>query len=288
MTLSAAIESYLADCERRGLRKSTLGGKRQAFKALLANLGGDLPVAAVSRSDIRAFSESLKPRMKPGSAIAMLRHVRAMLRFCVSEEWLERSPMKGVAMPVDNRKPTQPLSVAEVRSLVNRSNGSGKALLLLLRYSGLAIGDAVVLPMSALRNGVIVTHRQKTGTLVSVPLPEAVVAELDRIQPASDAYWFWSGVSEPVTAAKTWRDRLKRVARDSGVKGFHPHRLRDTFAVELLMSGVAMEDVSRLLGHKSITITERYYAPWNRARIERLERIVRATHENDPLLSDAC
>lgn len=41
----------------------------------------------------------------------------------------------------------------------------------------------------------------------------------------------------------------------------HPHMFRDTFAVELLLSGVPMEDVSILLGHTSIKTTEGSYAP---------------------------
>jgi integrase/recombinase XerD len=45
-----------------------------------------------------------------------------------------------------------------------------------------------------------------------------------------------------------------------------PHILRDTFAVELLLSGVPMEDVQILLGHTSIRTTEKNYAPWVKAR----------------------
>ena len=47
-------------------------------------------------------------------------------------------------------------------------------------------------------------------------------------------------------------------------------RLRDTFAVALLAQGVSIEDVCSLLGHGSIRTTERYYAPWDRRRRERL------------------
>lgn len=42
---------------------------------------------------------------------------------------------------------------------------------------------------------------------------------------------------------------------------FRSHRLRDTFAVELLLAGVAMQDISVILEHLSIQTTEWYYAP---------------------------
>ena len=42
--------------------------------------------------------------------------------------------------------------------------------------------------------------------------------------------------------------------------------LRDTFAVEMLLAGVPLEQVSILLGHSSVKITQKHYAPWDRSR----------------------
>ena len=50
---------------------------------------------------------------------------------------------------------------------------------------------------------------------------------------------------------------------------------RDTFAVEMLLAGVPLEQVSILLGHKSMKITEKHYAPWVKARQEQLAANVR-------------
>lgn len=45
---------------------------------------------------------------------------------------------------------------------------------------------------------------------------------------------------------------------------------RDTFAVELLLAGVAIEQVAVLLGHSSVKMTEKHYVPWVKARQEQL------------------
>ena len=50
---------------------------------------------------------------------------------------------------------------------------------------------------------------------------------------------------------------------------------RDTFAVELLLAGVPIEQVSILLGHKSVKMTEKHYLPWVKARQEQLTSHVR-------------
>ena len=52
---------------------------------------------------------------------------------------------------------------------------------------------------------------------------------------------------------------------------FKSHMLRDTFAVELLLAGVPIEDVSRLLTLASTRTTERYYAHWVKSRKNLLE-----------------
>ena len=78
-----------------------------------------------------------------------------------------------------------------------------------------------------------------------------------------------------------WRQRLGQVAEKAGVSGFHAHRLSSTSAVELLLAGVSIEDVSVLLGHGSVQTTERYYAPWDRSRRARQARIVWDDHRWD-------
>jgi hypothetical protein len=51
--------------------------------------------------------------------------------------------------------------------------------------------------------------------------------------------------------------------------------IRDTFAVEMLLAGVPMDQVSILLGHSSVKITERHYAPFVKARQVQLQKSVR-------------
>jgi integrase len=48
------------------------------------------------------------------------------------------------------------------------------------------------------------------------------------------------------------------ICRRAGIKDFHFHDLRHTFASHLVMAGVDITTVSKLLGHKSLTMTLRY------------------------------
>jgi integrase/recombinase XerD len=79
-----------------------------------------------------------------------------------------------------------------------------------------------------------------------------------------------------------WQRILAKVYKTAGVPDAHAHHFRDTFAVELLLSGVPLERVSALLGRSSVKITERHYAPWVRERQEQMEADVRRAWKVDP------
>ena len=79
---------------------------------------------------------------------------------------------------------------------------------------------------------------------------------------------------EDYSLAKAVYERMQEIGKRCGVKDCRPHRLRDTFAVRKLLSGLQLDDVSRLLGHSSVKVTETYYAKWITARKSRLERLL--------------
>jgi len=148
---------------------------------------------------------------------------------------------------------------------------------LLLRYSGLRIRDAASLSRDRIQNDKLFLYTAKTGTPVFCPLPPFVIEALNAIPEST--YFFWTGLSTPKTAAAIWQESLERLFILAGVPSGHAHRFRDTFSVELLLAGVPIERVSILLGHHSVRITEKHYAPWVRARQEQLEADVRRTWE---------
>jgi integrase len=69
------------------------------------------------------------------------------------------------------------------------------------------------------------------------------------------------------------RERMAEIGKRCEVADCRPHRLRDTFAVRMLLKGVAIDDVSKMLGHASVAVTQKYYSPWDPRRDARLERV---------------
>ncbi len=73
-----------------------------------------------------------------------------------------------------------------------------------------------------------------------------------------DSLIFTTDSCSPIDAAnfhRAWRRFLKRINVDFR----KPHSMRDTYATTLFKRGAKLHDVKELLGHSSITITEKYY-----------------------------
>jgi len=159
----------------------------------------------------------------------------------------------------------------------------GVTLHMALGYSALRIGDGARCPVDSLKSNRLFLYTQKTGVPVYNPPPSFVVEALEACPRKSERFWFGTGVGSKDTLAGNWRRTFRRLCQIAGVRGGHPHRFRDTFAVELLLARVPMERVSILLGHSSIKITERHYAPWVKARQAQLESDLVSAWQNDPI-----
>jgi integrase/recombinase XerD len=297
ITLVIATDEFIADAKARVLNDRTVYKYKFLFQQLRAF--GELEgVRYLNQLDVRLLRKFRATwKDKNLAALKKLERLRSFYRFAVSNKWVEDNVAKEVKKPLIEDRQTLPYSADEVfrilaaaETRVAECQAPGRdnarrmtALLLLLRYSGLRIGDAVRCDTTRLADGRLRLYTAKTGTHVHLPLPEFVVRALDAIPKMSDRFWFWTGNGKFSTAVGDWQGRLLELAVPAKVPNLHAHRFRDTFAVELLLKGVPLERVSILLGHSSVKVTEKHYAPWIRERQEQAEADVRRTWVRDPV-----
>jgi integrase/recombinase XerD len=229
----------------------------------------------------------------PRSSLKKLERIRAFFGFALRRKWVSENPASDIKAPKVSLRPTLPFTREEVIKTLAALEAYGesaglknaqrlRAFVLVLRYSGLRIGDAVQLSTDRVQGNRLFLYTQKTGVPVYCVLPDFVVKTLESSPPSSAQYFFRTGQSRTRSAIGKWQRRLQRLFEFAKVSG-HAHRFRDTFAVELLLSGVPLERVSVLLGHSSIGVTERHYAPWVRSRQEQLEADLQRAWSQDPV-----
>lgn len=238
----------------------------------------------------------------PRTAGKKLERLRAFFRFAHDRQWVESNPATRIKLPKVSIRPTMPLSHEEMVKILTTCDGLQitaplegklnahrlKTLVLLMRYTGMRISDAVGLTSDRLDGKRLFLYKQKTGVPVYTVLPDSVLKALEATPRVTDSRYFWSGNGKRETAVCDWQEKLKKVFDLAGVSkaggNAISHRFRDTFAVELLLAGVPIERVSILLGHQSVRETERHYNPWVRSRQEQLEADVARTWKLDPVL----
>lgn len=298
--LQEAIRLFRADKDNQGVTETVKGKYKRELDRLRKFCEGQrepvFTVQALTRELLIGYAATWL--LAYGSSMtryqvqARLKH---FLRFCSDSGWLDRAP-KLTRIRVD-QPPTLPLTGKEYAALLKAipttfgqhpypkdKPAKVRALVQLMRWTGLAIRDAVTLEREELQKhgGLyrIVTSRQKTGTHVSVPIKPGVAEELLKVLNGNPRYVFWSGNGLESSTVTHWQDDMRTLFKAAGIKSdghMRSHRLRDTFAVDLLSKGVPMEEVSKLLGHDSIKTTEKSYSQWAKTRQVRLDKLVTAT-----------
>jgi integrase/recombinase XerD len=233
---------------------------------------------------LREFASTWK--FGPTHTSKQIQLLRKFFRFCMEAKWIKENPALALEHPRNGKPaPTLPYDGdalpqpgPEWRAIIAQCQDKPRllALTLLMRYAGLRISDAVTLNRSRMMaDGSIFLYTQKTGQPVTIPMHAELKSALDAIAPNGGGYYFWSGDSAVTTATDNWRRRYQKLFKAAGIEKGHPHRFRDTFAVDLLVRGVPLDQVSILLGHSSVKITEKHYLAFVAARRQQIADAVR-------------
>ena len=303
VTLADAWTSLIADLEARKLSHQTVR-KYKLLKRQMESYGEERGLKMLAQFDLDVLSK-FRATWKEGPRTAgkKLERLRAFFRFAHDRQWVETNPATRIKLPKVSIRPTMPLTHEEMVKILTACEGLQittpiegklnahrlKTLVLLMRYTGMRVSDAVALSTDRLDGKRLFLYTQKTGVPVYTVLPDSVLKVLEATPRVTNTRYFWSGKGEIESIVRSWQARLKKVfdlAEVSKAGGSAiSHRFRDTFAVELLLAGVPIERVSILLGHQSVRVTERHYNPWVRSRQEQLEADVASAWKLDPVLN---
>jgi integrase/recombinase XerD len=277
VTVSAALDSFIKDCEARNLNRSTLAKYKRLSGSLrnFAALRGVHDLSQLMFQQVIDFRSTWKG--SPRTLSKTLERLRAFFKFGVENDWIAKNPAKALKPPQVKILPRLPFSEQEVRNIVaNTKDDRELAFILTLQHTGLRIGDAALLRTSQFSENRIHLYTTKAGTPVSVRIPDNLSSLLKAIEPRG-GYFFVRGDSTSMhTCADLWRRRIKILCKAAGVAPDHPHRFRHTLAADLLAKGASVEDVAAVLGN-SPAVVQKHYSQWIKSRQDRLDSILEST-----------
>ncbi|RRA48460.1 tyrosine-type recombinase/integrase [Acidipila sp. EB88] len=248
------------------------------------------------RSQWRPNAKHPDDRMGKSTAGRHLEKVKAFTRYCQHIGWISRDPVLGVKAIKAEKTDTLPLLSGRYEKVLAATHAYDesmrpddryglelRALFELMRWSGLRISDALALSRRAIEGNRVTlrTVKSQGKKKLTLLLPDHVISGLNALPLRSGVhseYFFWSGTSKVKSLTGMYQRKINRLNQflslvdDEGrPMKFHSHQLRDTFAVSHLLAGTSMQDLSWMLGHKSVRVTETFYAPWVPETQEQLE-----------------
>jgi site-specific recombinase XerD len=296
--LTTCIDIFLKDKEAQNVSKHVVGMYRRELSRLLSFSESQriLTVAeALTLENLTAYRNTWPTHYRTSYSRSLVqKRLNGFRLFCYDAGWITRIPRLST-IKVEMTE-TEPLTEKEYQDLLNaipgviatpKAQAKLRTLIELMRWSGLAVRDAATLKRSALSFDEekalyrVISTRAKTGAHLYIPIPPALGKQLLEVLNGNSVYVFWNR-GEGTEERQAW-NMSEAISKVFDAAKIHSdghmvsHRLRATFAVDLLQKGVPLEHVSKLLGHRSVTTTEKHYARWIKGRQDRLDTIVSDT-----------
>ena len=264
----------------RGLSDHTVRAYLSDLRQLARALGPDSRPDRVRPDDVRAFLADRHAKLAPTTLGRKLASLRCFFRYLVREGQRAADPSLGIPSPRAPRRLPSPIPVDDCQHLMDgapEDEGPAalrdRALAELLYGTGIRVGELVALDVRDVdlhRGDVRVWG--KGGKERVVPLPavarEALRAWLDPrrgkgvlSEPLFTSLRSRKGEPPRRLGARDVRRRLARRALAASLGGrVHPHRLRHSYATHLLDMGTDLRAIQELLGHASLSTTQKYTA----------------------------
>lgn len=241
-------------------------------------------------SDVRSYLAHLHPTHQKTSIARRLSGLRAFLRYLVREGLIGQNPADAINAPKAPKKLPQFMPVDEIFHLLDNVRGDGlagardKAILELLYATGVRVSELVGLSerdldLSGGLARVMGKGKVEREVVLTVPAAAAVQNYFEALRRegrvgAPEGPVFLNARGGRLTDRSVRRILNAWLLRAAIHRKVSPHTLRHTFATHLLAGGADLRSIQELLGHKSLSTTQKY----THLGIERLMEVYDKAH----------
>ena len=204
-------------------------------------------------------------RLSSASQSRKLAAAKSFIKWLLENNYIKNDLRHFFRSPKSVSKMPNVLSVDEIFSVIHAMKAAHKqerkdiqrdlGLFFLLYGGGLRVSEACRLKANQIQwNNKTVRIKGKGGKERLVALPDQTLEYLKPFK--KNEPWLFG--KNPLSERKAY-DIIRFWGRKAGlVKAIHPHALRHSFATHLLVSGSDLRTLQELLGHKTLTATQKY------------------------------
>jgi integrase/recombinase XerC/integrase/recombinase XerD len=277
----AELERYVAHKYRRNMKRNTLAETVANGKLFLRFLQqqGTSGVKEIRREDLEAYVEQEQDRgMKPRTVKCRLASAYAFLGFLIEHGEVDREVKERkirLKLPESLPRAIDPEDVRKLLSVIR--DVRNRALILVLLRTGMRIGELLgtkEMDVHLKERRIEIPQAEKSGVGRVVYLSEDAQAALHawmNVRDSQRVFLFYAqGKRREKMTYGAARMVFVKYVRKAGLanKGYSLHRLRHTFASEMLNAGMRLECLQQLLGHTNIQVTRQYARLTDKTREE--------------------
>lgn len=280
----------------RGYSPHTVDGYSRDVTEFFRSIGEDIDPSDISRAHVQSYLSSLYSANSSSSVARKMSALRTFFRYLAREGHLSHDPLSGVAGPKLARHIPVFLTVDEVFSLLEEPGEQDsfklrdQAVMELIYSTGMRVSEVVSRNMDDIDFATgMVRVKGKGSRERIVPFGSAAAEALQRWFPDRDKLTVdrIRRGHEPEREAVFLNSRGARLTARSVerlVAGYGeragigvrvtPHALRHSFATHLLEMGLDLRTVQELLGHVSLSTTQKY----THLNMDHLTKVYDKTH----------
>lgn len=255
---------YLGSRKRARATIVAYGKDIEQVTIYLGNMGKKT-ISDISRDEIDSFLKKLaSDSYTPKSISRKINSIKTFFRFLKASGIITSDPAIEIEHPKYEVKPPRILSKIEYRALRDACRGDVRiyAIVELFLQTGVRIGELASLTLEDLKGTDVHIAAQEGHAERTVPLNKAGKDALDKYietrgTNAQSSALFITKTGRPLLI-RNIRTAIDRYFRIAGIEGAKVNDLRHTFIAHHLMAGTPITTLSKLVGHKRLSTTERY------------------------------
>jgi integrase/recombinase XerC len=266
----------------RNVSPNTIAAYRDDLESFVGFLANDyltqardqIELRAVDRLAVRSYLAHLSRRKLSRASVARhLSALRSFFKYLVREGVVEANPARTVATPKKEKHLPAVMQTSDVALLLEQPDTSinlgvrDAAFLELLYASGLRIGELVGIDIDdlELRARLVKVHGKGSkerivpfGSKAETALRAWLAVRGELAHDVDEQAVFVNYRGQRITTRSVRRlfdGYLKQAALRAGIS---PHTMRHSFATHLLNAGADLRGIQELLGHASLSTTQKY------------------------------
>ena len=263
---------FIADLQSKGRSEATVIAYSKDIEQLLNFFSkeGISSIEDTTIEDLEKYKQNLQDNnYTPKSISRKINSTRTFYRYLLDNSLIQDNPSEKLAHPKFETKPPRVLTEMEYRALrdVSRVDVRLYSIVEILLQTGIRIGELAALTLDDIRKSndgrIDYLYIRAAGSHPQrkVPLNKSAKKAIDEyleLRPETEDDTLFVTKNGRPLLVRNIRTAIDKSFEKAGIKNAKVNDLRNTFIAHHLANGVSLVVVSKLVGHKRLSTTEKY------------------------------